>query len=82
MEHPTYNLDDLKDRLIEVRHRAGKYTVLQMEIKFHLYTPEVEWNVWDGSNHHKGATPEEALRGAELAHGLIKSTEMPTVILP
>lgn len=43
---------------------------------------EVKWTVWDGRIHFDGATAEEALHAAEVAHDIAKVEVPDAVVLP
>jgi len=79
------NLADKMDRLTHLAKVAGAHVCIDLDMWVRperKITVDVEWSVWDGRTHFKGATPEEALHAAEVAHDIVRAEVPDAVVMP
>lgn len=62
----TINLQDAINRVGAAMN--GKYFSIDMSCVVNSQRVEVEWSIWDGTNHHKSATLESAFNAFIAEH--------------
>lgn len=73
------------DRLKHLSKVVADHVCIELDIWVRPDRPvtlDTEWSLWDGRTHFKGATAEEALLAAEIAHNIVKAELPEAVVMP